>query len=69
MPLPHIDVHYCCERFWPRGRQHGSATVEYVVVGLFLVTALLAGPDVIHVVWAAVQKAYTAFYYAISAAL
>lgn len=57
---------------WPGSwgkRQSGSATVEYVVVGMFLVVALLAGPDVIHLVWSALQKAYTAFYFAISAAL
>lgn len=57
---------------WPRSwrnSQSGSATVEYVVVGLVLVVALLMGPNVIHALWSAMQKAYTAFYYAISAAL
>lgn len=50
-------------------RQRGSATVEYVVVGLMVVVALLAGPDVIQMIWSALQKAYAAFYYVISAAL
>lgn len=52
-----------------RNRQSGSTTVEYVVVSLFIVIALLAGPDVIHLLMSALHKAYTAFYYAISAAI
>lgn len=52
-----------------RRRQLGTTTTEYVVVALFIVMALLAGPDVMHVLWLALQKAYTAFYYAISVAL
>lgn len=52
-----------------RQHQSGVTTAEYAVVGLFIVMALLAGPDVMHVLWLALQKAYTAFYYAISVAL
>lgn len=54
-------------RSWQR--QRGSATIEYAIVGLILTIALLGGTDVIHVLWAALQKAYTAFYFAISVAL
>lgn len=50
-------------------RQGGATTVEYCVVGLFIVVALLAGPDVIQLLVDALHKAYTAFYYAISAAV
>lgn len=50
-------------------RQRGSTTAEYVVVALFCVVALLAAPDVIKMLMDALHKAYTAFYYAISAAL
>lgn len=50
-------------------RQSGAATVEYVVVGACILAALVAGPDVVRVLWTALQEAYTAFYYAISAAL
>lgn len=54
---------------WSWQRQRGSATVEYALVGLILVLALLGGPDVIHLLWTALQKAYTAFYFAVSVAL
>lgn len=49
--------------------QRGSATVEYAIIGFAVVLALLGGPDVIHLLWTALQKAYTAFYFAISVAL
>lgn len=58
-------------RDWVRGihRQRGSTTVEYAVVGMFVIVALLFGPNVIQLIWKALQQAYSAFYYAISAAL
>lgn len=54
---------------WGLHRQRGSATVEYALVGLAIVLALLGAPDVIQLLWQALQKAYTAFYFAISVAL
>jgi Flp pilus assembly pilin Flp len=49
-------------------RQRGSATVEYVIVALFVVLVLLAaGPGGIQQLMANLREAYSAFVYAMSA--
>lgn len=49
-----------------RGRQRGSALIEYTVVVLLLVTVLLANPNVIRQLADALRDAYTSFVYALS---
>lgn len=49
-------------------RQSGAATVEYIVVTGVVVVVLIGGTDVMHQLWQAMQKIYSAFYYAISMA-
>lgn len=57
-----------CLRTGSKRFQKGSATVEYFVVALCVMLALVAGPNVIRLLWSALHQAYTAFYYAISVA-
>jgi Flp pilus assembly pilin Flp len=49
-----------------RRQQRGGALVEYTVVVLLLVVALLADPNVIRQLADAVRDAYTSFVYALS---
>lgn len=53
---------------WVRRHQLGAATVEYVVVAGVVIVVLVGGTDVVHQLWQAMQKVYSAFYYAISMA-
>lgn len=48
-------------------RQRGAATVEYVLVALLVVLMLVAGPDVIAQLSAALRAVYSAMVYALSA--
>jgi Flp pilus assembly pilin Flp len=56
-------------RVQQRRCQQGAATIEYVVVASVVLVVLIGGENVIHALWQAMQKVYSAFYYAISAAL
>lgn len=47
-------------------RQLGQATIEYTVVLLLVVIALIAKPDIIQELLTALKEAYAAFVYAIS---
>jgi Flp pilus assembly pilin Flp len=53
---------------WGKRRQSGAATVEYIVVAGVVIVVLVGGTDVMHQLWQAMQKIYSAFYYAISMA-
>ncbi len=57
--------HRSCARL-ARSRQYGSATVEYLVVALFLVLVLVANPSVITQLADALRGAYASFVYALS---
>lgn len=52
--------------FVRRRQQGGSALIEYTIVLLLLVGALLADPNVIRQLADAVRDAYTSFVYALS---
>ena len=44
----------------------GTATVEYLIVALFVVLVLVAGQDVIHQLADALRTAYASFVYTLS---
>ncbi|MHB9022410.1 MAG: hypothetical protein ACYC3A_11370 [Halothiobacillus sp.] len=48
-------------------RQHGAALVEYAIVTFLFVLALVAGPNVIHQLSAALVQAYQSFVFVLSA--
>ena len=50
----------------PVCRQHGQASIEYIVVVIAVVIILIARPDVITDIVNALKDAYTAFVYAMS---
>lgn len=50
-----------------RRRQRGAATVEYVIVALFIVIVLIGNPNVIAQLAQAMRDAYASFVYALSA--
>lgn len=60
-----INKHAWGRHGWP-GRQRGGALVEYVIVAGVLVTVLLGGDDVIHLLADALREAYASFVYALS---
>lgn len=48
-------------------RQRGAGTIEYVLVALLVVLVLVAGPDVMAQLAAALRAAYSAMVYTLSA--